>query len=105
MPDNGELTVSKEPYEEYYRELAEANGVPEHMVSFLKMIETRCSELQELLLRVENEAGIGGLENEDGKTFLQLVWDYASQHSRVPVEYLIGILGQFYRRASKDRQE
>jgi len=105
MTDNGELRVSKEPYKDYYRELAEANGVPEQMVGLLKMIETGCSELREQLSRVENEAGIAGLENKDGKTFSQLVWDYASQHSLVPVEHLIDILGQFYHRASKDRQE
>jgi hypothetical protein len=105
MTDNGELRVSKEPYEDYYRELAEANGVPEQMIGLLEMIETGCSELREQLSRVENEAGMVGLENKDGKTFSQVVWDYVSQHSLVPVEHLIGILGQFYRRASKDRQE
>jgi hypothetical protein len=105
MTDNDEPKESKESYEDYYRKLAEANGVPEQMVGQLKMIETGCSELRELILRIENEAGIAGVENKDGKTFSQLVFDYASQHSHVPVEHLIGILGQLYRRASKGRRK
>ncbi|MHC4325301.1 MAG: hypothetical protein ACYSUX_13640 [Planctomycetota bacterium] len=83
-------------YERYCRELAKANGVPEHIVDLLRMADDRYNEIRELLRIAEDEAGINELVNKDGETFSQLAWDYANENGTMPYEELICILGQFH---------
>ncbi len=87
-------------YERYCRQLAKANGVPEHIVDLLRMADDRYNEITELLRIAEDEAGINDLENKDGETFSQLAWDYANENGGMPYEELICILGQFHGRAA-----
>ena len=89
-------------YERYCRQLAKANGVPEHIVDLLRMADDRYSEIRELLRIAEDEAGINDLENKDGETFSQLAWDYASENGCIPYEELICILGRFHGSATID---
>ena len=89
-------------YERYCRQLAKANGVPEHIVDLLRMADDRYNEIRELLRIAEDEAGINGLENKDGETFSQLAWDYANENGCMPYEELICILGQFHGSAAID---
>jgi hypothetical protein len=93
---------SKRLYERYCRELARANGVPEHIVHLLRMADQRYDEIRELLWRVEDEAGIVELVNRDGENFSQLAWDYAEENGCMPYEELICILGRFHGRAAID---
>jgi hypothetical protein len=83
-------------YERYCRQLAKANGVPEHIVDLLRLADDRYNEIQELLFKAEVEAGIADLENKDGETFSQLAWEYANDNGCMPYEELICILGQFH---------
>ena len=92
----------KKLYEQYCRELARANGVPENIVDMLRMADQRYNQIRELLWRVEEEAGIAELENKDGENFSQLAWDYAEENGCMPYEELICILGQFHGRAAVD---
>jgi hypothetical protein len=87
-------------YERYCRELAKANGVPENIVDWLRMADERYNQIRELLFRVEDEAGIAELVNQDGESFSQLAWDYANENGCMPYEELICILGQFHGRAA-----
>jgi len=87
-------------YDRYCRQLAKAHGVPEHIVDLLRMADERYNEIRELLLKVEEEAGIAELENKDGETFPQLAWDYANENGCMPYEELICILGEFHGRAA-----
>lgn len=87
-------------YDRYCRELAKVHGVPEHIVDLLRMADERYNEIRELLLKVEDEAGIAELENKDGETFSQLAWDYANENGCMPYEELICILGEFHGRAA-----
>jgi hypothetical protein len=87
-------------YERYCRELARANGVPENIVDWLRMADERYNQIRELLFRVEDEAGIAELVNQDGESFSQLAWDYANENGCMPYEELICILGQFHGRAA-----
>ena len=89
-------------YERYCRQLAKANGVPEHIVDLLRMADDRYNEIRELLRIAEDEAGINDLENKDGETFSQLAWEYANDNGCMPYEELICILGQFHGSAIKD---
>jgi hypothetical protein len=89
-------------YDRYCRQLARANGVPEHIVDLLRMADERYNEIRELLWRVEDEAGIAELENKYGESFSQLAWDYANENGCMPYEELICILGQFHGRAAID---
>jgi len=93
---------SKRLYEQYCRELARANGVPENIVDLLRMADQRYNQIRELLWRVENEAGIAELVNKYGENFSQLAWDYAEENGCMPYEELICILGQFHGRATVD---
>ncbi len=99
-PDNEKK--SQKSYDLYCRQLAKANGVPEHIVDWLRMADQRYNEIRELLWRVEDEAGIAELENRDGASFSQLAWDYADENGCMPYEELICILGQFHGRAAVD---
>jgi hypothetical protein len=90
---------SKRLYEQYCRELARANGVPENIVDWLRMADERYNQIREVLWRVEDEAGITELVNKDGESFSQLAWDYANENGCMPYEELICILGQFHGRA------
>ena len=87
-------------YDRYCRQLAKVHGVPEHIVDLLRMADERYNEIRELLLKVEDEAGIAELENKDGETFSQLAWDYANENGCMPYEELICILGEFHGRAA-----
>jgi hypothetical protein len=87
-------------FERYCRELARANGVPENIVDWLRMADQRYNQIRELLFRVEDEAGIAELVNQDGEGFSQLAWDYANENGCMPYEELICILGQFHGRAA-----
>ncbi len=90
----------KKLYEQYCRELARANGIPEHIVDLLRMADQRYNQIRELLWRVEDHAGISELVNKDGESFSQLAWDYADENGCMPYEELICILGQFHGRAA-----
>jgi hypothetical protein len=87
-------------YDRYCRQLAKVHGVPEHIVDLLRMADERYNEIRELLLKVEEEAGIAELENKDGENFSQLAWDYANENGCMPYEELICILGEFHGRAA-----
>jgi hypothetical protein len=87
-------------FERYCRKLAKANGVPENIVDWLRMADERYNQIRELLFRVEDEAGIAELVNQDGESFSQLAWDYANENGCMPYEELICILGQFHGRAA-----
>ena len=93
-PDNAKKR--KKLYDRYCRQLAKANGVPEHIVDLLRMADDRYNEIGELLRIAEDEAGINDLENKDGETFSQLAWEYANDNGCMPYEELICILGQFH---------
>ena len=95
----------KKLYEQYCRELARSNGIPEHIVDLLRMTDQRYSQIRELLWRVEDNAGISELVNKDGESFSQLAWDYADENGCMPYEELICILGQFHGRAAVEDDE
>ena len=91
-----ETRQRQKAYNQYCRQLAKANCVPPNIVNLLKSLEERYSEVVELLLQVQEDAGIADLENDRGETFAQLAWDYASENGCMPHEELICILGTFH---------
>jgi len=100
--NGGDDNQGKEAYEQYCRDLAKANGVPPEVVSLLMHTEQQYGELQELLMEIEDVAGIAELENKDGLTFSQAAWDYAIENGAMPFEELICILGKFHGKAQED---
>ena len=101
-PDPDKAKKQQKKYDRYCRQLAKANGVPENVVDWLRMVDERYNEITELLSKAEDEAGIADLENEDGETFSQLAWDYANENGCMPYEELICIRGQFHGKAATD---
>lgn len=100
--NNDEMNNAEKAYDKYVEQLAKENGIPGRIISLLKIVDERYAEIEQLLLQIEDEAGITDLENEDSQTFYEAAWDYANEHGCMPFEELICILGQFHGRTSKD---